>query len=97
VFLDDGENMCPIFIHLDLRLTLLLSGYFTVSVSMVLWLNEPEVPVKVRVKVPGAVAGLGRGITTASTNGTASTKYQYEHGYTRDLPPMTSPGRGNTA
>jgi hypothetical protein len=59
VFIDDGENMCPIFIHLDLRLTLLLSGYFTVSVSMVLWLNEPEVPVKVRVKVPGAVAGLG--------------------------------------
>jgi hypothetical protein len=24
-------------------------GYFTVSVNMVLWLNEPEVPVKVRV------------------------------------------------
>jgi hypothetical protein len=27
----------------------ILSGYFTVSVNMVLWLNEPEVPVKVRV------------------------------------------------
>jgi hypothetical protein len=35
--------------QLSSPLTLLLAGYFTVSVSMVLWLNEPEVPVKVRV------------------------------------------------
>jgi hypothetical protein len=35
--------------HLHFRLTLHVSGYFTVSVNVVLWLNEPEVPVKVRV------------------------------------------------
>jgi hypothetical protein len=35
--------------QLSSPLTLLLAGYFTVSVSMVLWLNEPEVPVNVRV------------------------------------------------
>ena len=35
--------------HLHFRFKLLLSGYFTVSVNMELWLNEPEVPVKVRV------------------------------------------------
>jgi len=35
--------------HLHFRFRLLLSGYFTVSVNMVLWLSEPEVPVKVRV------------------------------------------------
>jgi hypothetical protein len=31
------------------RFSLLLSGYSTVSVNRMLWLNEPEVPVKVRV------------------------------------------------
>ena len=35
--------------HLHFRFGLLLFGYFTVSVNMVLWLNEPDVPVKVRV------------------------------------------------
>jgi hypothetical protein len=50
VFLDDAEKMwaggCK---YLHFRFTLLHCGYFTVNVNIVLWLNEPEVPVKVRV------------------------------------------------
>ena len=48
VFLDDGEK-CGLHDTYIFRFRLLLSAYFTVSVNMVLWLNEPEVPVKVRV------------------------------------------------